>query len=329
MRLPRLSPATYRVITVVALVALATIVVTGAAVRLTGSGLGCSDWPTCEDGQLVAELDSPHAVAEFANRVFTGVVSVAVMVAVAGSLLRQPRRRDLTWLSLGLVAGVVAQIVWGGLTVLNDLDPRFVMGHYLISAALIADAVVLVVRAGGGDPGPATEGRGGTGRGPTPAVSPRTLWLSRGLVASTMAAVVAGTIVTNTGPHAGDVDARRFGFDITDVVRVHGVAAWCTLGLAVVTLWTAYRGGAPERVRRRGAVVVGALLAQGALGYLQYATGVPPLLVGLHVLGSVLVWIAVLAFHLGLVDRRPIEGATAVPAPGPREAPIPAPSGAS
>lgn len=308
VRLPRLSPSAYRVITIAALVALATIVVTGASVRLTGSGLGCSDWPTCEEGQFVAELDSPHALAEFANRVFTGVVSLAVMLAVAGSLVREPRRRDLTWLSLGLVAGVLAQIVWGGLTVLTELDPRFVMGHYLISAALLADALVLVVRAGSGGPptGPAV-GRPGPGSAGRDTASP--INLSRALVAVTTVLVVAGTVVTNTGPHAGDEDARRFGFDITDVVRVHGLAAWVTLTLAVAALWTAYRSGAPQRVRRRGGVLVGALVAQGALGYAQYALGVPPLLVGLHVLGSVVVWLAVLAFHLSLWDRPPLESA--------------------
>jgi cytochrome c oxidase assembly protein subunit 15 len=295
MRSRRLSPRAYRVITIAALVALGTIVVTGAGVRLTGSGLGCSDWPTCEEGQLFAEMDSPHAVAEFANRLFTGVVSLAVILAVLGSLVRQPRRRDLTWLSVGLVAGVVAQIVWGGVTVWSDLAPQMVMGHYLISAVLVADAVVLVVRAGSGGP-------------PTGSAVPgRVVAWSRAMVAAAAVAVVAGTIVTNTGPHAGDEAARRFGFEIVEVVRVHSVAAWLMLALAVATLWQAYRSGPPDRVRRRGALLVAAVVGQGAVGYVQYATGVPAGLVAVHVLGSVLVWVAVLAFHLGLAERPPLE----------------------
>lgn len=291
----RLSPRAYRVITLAALVALCTIVVTGAGVRLTGSGLGCSDWPTCEEGQLFAEMDSPHAVAEFANRLFTGVVSIAVILAVLGSLVRDPRRRDLTWLSVGLVVGVLAQIVWGGVTVWSDLAPQMVMGHYLISAVLVADAVVLVIRAGsGGAP---------TGL----AVPARVLGWSRAMVVAAGVAVVAGTLVTNTGPHAGDETARRFGFEIVEVVRVHSIAAWCLLALAVVTLWQAYRSGAPERVRRRGGLLVAAVVGQGVVGYVQYATGVPAGLVAVHVLGSVLVWVAVLAFHLGLADRPALE----------------------
>ena len=119
---------------------LVVIVVTGAAVRLTGSGLGCTDWPTCEDGRLVAarSSDAP-AMVEFVNRLITGLVSVAVIVAVLGSLVRVPRRRDLTWLSSGLVAGVLAQIVLGGLVVLFDLTPVLVLGHFLLSMVLVAE----------------------------------------------------------------------------------------------------------------------------------------------------------------------------------------------
>ena len=125
---------------------LAAIVVSGAAVRLTGSGLGCPDWPNCDDGRLVAPIEK-HALVEFTNRTITGLVSVAVILAVLGSIWRVPRRRDLIWLSWGLVAGVVAQIVLGGVTVLVDLSPPFVMAHFLLSMALLADAVVLHDRA--------------------------------------------------------------------------------------------------------------------------------------------------------------------------------------
>ena len=143
----RLSPARYRRLCVGALVALIAIVVTGAAVRLTGSGLGCTDWPTCSEDRLVAPLEL-HPMVEFVNRLITGVVSVAVIAAVAGAVARVPRRADLVWLALGLVAGVVAQILLGAALVLADLDPRFTIGHFLLSAVLVANAVVLAHRAG-------------------------------------------------------------------------------------------------------------------------------------------------------------------------------------
>jgi cytochrome c oxidase assembly protein subunit 15 len=220
---------------------------------------------------------------------------VAVALAVLGSIVRAPRRRDLLWLSLGLVAGVIAQIVWGGFTVLTDLAPEMVMGHYLISAALLADATVLVQRAS-------------TGGAPLgPAVPPRVLWLSRLMVALMVAAIVTGTVVTNTGPHAGDENAVRFGFDISSVARIHGLSVVALVITAVATLALAYRTPAGAGLRRRGGLLVAAVVVQAAVGYIQYFTGVPALLVGIHVFGSVLVLVAVLAVHLGMVRRPPLE----------------------
>ena len=149
--------------------ALVFIVVTGAAVRLTGSGLGCPDWPTCDGDQIVSEFRETPEIIEFVNRMITGLVSVAVAAAVLGSLRRTPRRRDLTLLSWGLVAGVVAQIVLGGVTVLLELTPPAVMAHFLLSMALVADAVVLHHRAGEPDVGVRR-----------PDVTPSTLWSGLG-----------------------------------------------------------------------------------------------------------------------------------------------------
>lgn len=291
VRLPRLSPGAYRNVTVGALAALAVIVVTGATVRLTGSGLGCPDWPQCDGEQFFAAMDDFHAAVEFVNRMFTGVVSVSVALAVLGSLVRVPRRRDLTWLSLGLVAGVAAQVVWGAFTVWTKLRPEMVMGHYLISAVLLINATVLVQRAATG------------GRPLGPAVPPVVLWLSRAMVAAMVVAVVTGTIVTNTGPHAGDENAVRFGFDISGVARIHAIAVLTLLAVTLATLGTAYRIGLADRLRRRGSVVVAAIVGQGAIGYWQYFTGVPELLVGIHIAGSIAVIIAVMALHLAMVDR--------------------------
>lgn len=293
VRLPRVSPRAYRRITLLALCAQVFIMVTGAAVRLTGSGLGCSDWPKCEEDQLVAPLEY-HAMIEFLNRTITGLVSVAVIAAVLGSLLRSPRRSDLTWWSLGLVAGVIGQIVLGGLTVLFELHPPFVIAHFLVSIVLVWNSYVLHVRAGHA-PGPAL-----------PAVAPVVRRLGRALVALAGLALITGTIVTGTGPHGGDETVERLPLDLESVVRVHSITVWTFLAVAIVAVGVLNRRGAPRDVDLRAKVLVAAILVQGAIGYTQFFTGVPPALVLVHVFGSILVWIAVLSFDLSLTVR-PLE----------------------
>jgi cytochrome c oxidase assembly protein subunit 15 len=288
MAVPRLSPPAYRRVALFALLALAFIVVTGAAVRLTGSGLGCTDWPTCEEGRL-APVDATdfHAMVEFVNRTITGLVSVAVMLAVLGSLVRRPRRRDLTLWSLGLVAGVIGQIVLGGLTVLFDLAPPFVMGHFILSMVLLWNAVVLHHRAGLPDGG-RTE----------PLVSPTLLAMSRLLVASAAIVVFTGTVVTAAGPHAGDASARRLDATVADVARVHGTSVVILVGLTVFALRGASRERAPDVVQGALRTLLAVLVAQAGIGYVQYFTGVPAALVGAHVLGAVAVWVAVVRVAL-------------------------------
>jgi cytochrome c oxidase assembly protein subunit 15 len=287
VRLPRLSPRAYQRITLLALLALVFIIVTGAAVRLTGSGLGCSDWPTCESNRLVAPLEY-HAMVEFINRTITGLVSVMVIVAVLGSLLRTPRRRDLTWLSLGLVGGVIGQIVLGGLTVLFELRPPFVIGHFVLSMVLVWNAFVLHHRAG-------HDGAKGL-----PLVPSGIRRLGTALVVLASLAVLTGTVVTGTGPHSGDEKAIRLSFDITTVAKIHSASVWLFLATAVITLVALRRRGSAGIVDRDARILVIAILAQGAIGYTQYFTGVPPALVLVHVAGSVAVWLAALAFRLDL-----------------------------
>jgi cytochrome c oxidase assembly protein subunit 15 len=285
MRHPTLSPPAYRRVTLVAVAALAFIIVTGGAVRLTGSGLGCPDWPTCASNRVVAPWEY-HAMVEFVNRTITGIVSVAVMLAVLGSLFRAPRRRDLVWLSLGLVAGVIGQIVLGGLTVLFELRPGFVMAHFLLSMVILADAVVLHHRAGR----PA---------GPTrPAVGRDLLALGRLEVASAGLVIFLGTVVTSSGPHGGDQNAERLPFLLPDVARFHGIAVMLFLAVTLVTLWRLHRTGAPAELFGRGEVLLAVLVAQAAVGYVQYFTGVPAVLVAFHIAGAAAVWVAVLRFHL-------------------------------
>jgi cytochrome c oxidase assembly protein subunit 15 len=294
VRLPRLSPRAYQRITLLAIFAQVFITVSGAAVRLTGSGLGCSDWPTCEQGRVVAPMGDLHAWIEFGNRLVTGLVSISVILAVLGAFGRVPRRADLCWWASGLVVGVLANAVLGGITVLTHLTPEIVMAHFLLSIALIWNAVVLHERAGhDGSPG-------------LPLVPARVRTLARVLVALAGVALFTGTIVTGTGPHGGDVTVERLPFEITEVARVHSLAAWLFLVVAVWTLAELRRSGTPADVDRRAKLLVGAVLVQGAIGYVQYFTSVPPGLVLLHVLGSTLVWIAALRFDLGLVAR-PVE----------------------
>jgi len=301
MRRLRLTPAQYRRVTLVAAVLLAAIIVTGSAVRLTGSGLGCPDWPNCEPGRLTPYAANDfHAMVEFVNRTVTGLVSLAVVVAVLGSLVRVPRRTDLLLLSLGLVAGVIVQIVLGKLVVEKLLSPPWVMSHFLVSMVLLADALVLYRRAGQPD--------GGFARPAVPIVGRSVLWMSRVLVLAATVVVVTGTVVTGSGPHSGDVPgtaqrATRLDLYVPDVARVHGTSAMVLLALVLVTLLLVHRTRAPAAVARRLEVLLVVLLAQAGVGYAQYFTGIPALLVGIHVAGATALWAATIWFALGVTER--------------------------
>lgn len=305
----QLSPSAYRRITQVALVLLALIVVTGAGVRLTGSGLGCTDWPACTERRFVATSDL-HARIEFYNRLLTGLVSVAVALAVLGSLLRSPRRRDLLWLSWGLVAGVAAQIVLGGLVVLSELNPWLVQGHFVVSMLLVLDAVALAHRAARPD-----------GAVVRPVVTPALLRWGRALVALAVVVILTGTLVTGSGPHSGHKEAdegasraevlaaarevRRLPIAVHDAARIHGLAMIAFLGGTIWVLVQLRRHHPGRPVLAAASGLLTALVLQGAIGYTQYFTGVPPLLVALHVLGATLVWVAVVRLLLEL--RAPVE----------------------
>ena len=207
-------------------------------------------------------------------------MSVAVILAVLGALVRNPRRRDLTWLSLGLVAGVIGQIVLGGITVLVHLHPVAVQGHFLLSMILVGNAVVLLVRAGQPD-----EGRRVT------AVVPRTRTAVRWVVVWTALALVAGTVVTGTGPHAGDEQARRFDLAITTVTRTHSIVVWIAVAAMSYLLWHLRR--LPHDREVLDAPIYGwciAAVAQATVGYLQYWSGVPAGLVAVHVAGATALW---------------------------------------
>jgi cytochrome c oxidase assembly protein subunit 15 len=274
------TPDEFHRVCVAALVLVAVIVVTGAAVRLTGSGLGCNDWPNCNDSKLV-DVSSNHSAIEQINRLFTFVVGLAVVLAALGAWLRRPRRRDLLWLSMALVAGIPAQGIVGAVVVWTSLNPLAVQLHFVLSMVLVAVAVVLVIRS-----------REPDGARRISTVVPRTRHRLRLMVAWTALAIVAGTVVTGTGPHAGDEKARRFTFlSISWVARIHSVIVWIAVLIALSLLWH-LRKRAHDREVLDAPLTVWMCVAmlQGGVGYLQYANGVPAPLVAVHVALATTLW---------------------------------------
>jgi cytochrome c oxidase assembly protein subunit 15 len=265
------------------------IVVSGAAVRLTGSGLGCPTWPRCTATSIVAPL-SYHALIEFVNRVVTTVVGVYVAVVAIAALLRRPHRRDLTLLSWSLIGGFVGQAVIGGLSVLYDLSPPWVMAHFLLSMVMVWAALVLVHRADPGwIPGP-------------PAVRRELLVLGRLLVAVAGAVLVLGTVTTGTGPHAGDGahHVKRLPFALERVTQLHADAALLLTGLVVAMLFAVRLTDTSDAVRRRATWLAGAIGVQVVIGYTQYFLNLPPGVVELHVAGATVLWAATLWLQLGM-----------------------------
>jgi cytochrome c oxidase assembly protein subunit 15 len=288
--------------------------VSGASVRLTGSGLGCSDWPACTAQHIVAPLGF-HPWMEFGNRLLNVVVTIVAGAAVVAALIRSPRRRDLTLLAGGLVVGVLAEAVVGGIVVLTHLAPQWVSAHFMVSIALLTTAVVLRHRAG------IPDRVGGTGRtlavGPAQAVVARPVeLLSRLLLPMTALVVVLGTVVTSTGPHGGSPGTPRYHLSLHSVAQLHGSSVEALLAVTLVMLWSLMRTGAPRPALHRAEIMLGIMAAQAVIGYTQYFSGDPVLLVGFHVTGALSVVTAVLWFNLNLRVRPAAEPAPA-PAPAP------------
>uniref|UniRef100_UPI0026831983 COX15/CtaA family protein n=1 Tax=Cellulomonas hominis TaxID=156981 RepID=UPI0026831983 len=260
------------------LVAQIGIVVTGGAVRLTGSGLGCSTWPQCEPGQFTAAFHPEttyHQYVEFGNRTLTGVLGV---IAVAVALLvwfDRDRSAAYRWLGLAPLAGVVTQALIGGVVVLLHLHPAWVSLHFLVSMALVAASTLLVHRSREGD-GPRI-----------PVVGPWSRRLAPVLAVLVGVVLTLGVVTTGAGPHSGDEEVGyRIAVDPYLMARVHAASVWLFLAVLGVLLWLNRRG--PRLLRRRGWVMVGLVALQGVIGYVQVATDLPILLVLLHMLGAAL-----------------------------------------
>jgi cytochrome c oxidase assembly protein subunit 15 len=278
------SPAAISRLALANVVTNGAIIVTGGVVRLTGSGLGCPTWPRCTEESFVTTPElAGHGVIEFGNRLLTFVltaVAVALLVAVFRSA-----RRDLRPLAVLAFLGIPAQAAIGGVTVLTGLNPWTVAVHFLVSVVLTAVATVLWLRSR--EPG--------VGQ---PLVRRPIALLVGGVTAVTAAVLVLGTIVTGSGPHSGDVDANdvptgdRMGFDIQLVSQLHADVVFLLVGLTVALLVALYATDAPGRVRRAARDLLAVQLLQGVIGFVQYFTHLPVVLVLLHMLGAVLVTVS-------------------------------------
>jgi heme a synthase len=266
------------------------IVLTGGAVRLTASGLGCPTWPRCTEESFVPQGElGMHGAIEFGNRLVTFLLAaVAIATFVAAW---KYGRRSLVRLALVLAVGVPAQAVLGGITVLTGLNPWIVAFHLLVSMAMIGVAVVLLRRIREGD-GPAV-----------PTVPSGVVWLVRTTFVAGWVVLYLGTIVTGSGPHAGDIDAPRNGLDPAAWSQLHTDAVFLLVGLTIGSLFALRAVGAPSRAVRAAGVLLGVELAQGVVGFVQYFTGLPILLVGLHLLGSAAVSACLAWLLVGVRDR--------------------------
>ena len=281
------TPERYRRVTLLALAALSLIVLTGAGVRLTASGLGCPDWPKCY-GRTVPPLDS-HAVIEYGNRLLTGIVGFAVIAASLLAWFRRPFRRHLAILGALLPVGVIAQAILGALVVKHHLAPGLVMSHFILSMLLL-DASFALWWCSRYEPGERERSADRIG-----------VWAVRGLIPLGQLTILAGTIATASGPHAGAHEGQlvhRFDFEGTGtlewVVQRHAAVA-ALFGLGAVAVWLLLRReGGDERATRPLTVVIGLLAAQGAIGGLQWSLELPAEIVWVHVALATVSWLAML-----------------------------------
>jgi cytochrome c oxidase assembly protein subunit 15 len=301
------TPRSMRRIALAGVIADTAIMSTGAAVRLSSSGLGCPDWPQCSTADIVASKNAGQTLLntwiEFSNRLLNfPLVVIAALVFIAAWRFRpqEPqgpggeKRRDLFWLGVAQPAGVVAQAVIGGIVVLTKLAPAAVSVHFLVSASIVAAAVTLYTRCGEGT------------AAPTAVVRRDLRLLSAALVAVTAVMLAAGTVVTGTGPLAGNAAAPRYKLPLEGVTQLHADIGWLMTGLAVALVLGLRVSGAPPRVMRAAWTMIAALGLQGVIGYVQYFNHLPAGLVWFHVTGAVLVWIAVLRLFFSLRDRGPV-----------------------
>lgn len=268
----------YRRLAIITTVGICVLVVAGGAVRLTGSGLGCDDWPNCNAERFV-DVSSGHTAIEQANRLLSGVIGIPTLLLAIAAFRQRPRRVGLRWPAVGVLLSVFANGVVGGIAVRADLHPALVQSHFLLAMVSITFGVVAI-------------GRSAEVQLHVARFEPRTRQLVTIISVLTAAALATGTVVTGTGPHAGEEDVRRFGFDISHVARIHSVTVIVAL-VAAAALALQLRSDIPGQRRLGGTlsawIFIG--LLQGGVGYTQYFNGVPEVLVGVHIALATALWV--------------------------------------
>jgi cytochrome c oxidase assembly protein subunit 15 len=268
------------------------LIVTGGAVRLTGSGLGCPTWPECTNGSIKPVAHQAqgqlHAWIEFGNRLIAWVIFFVAIASLLYVIRNLKDRRDykvVRLLALSQLLGFLAQVILGGITVLTKLNPVSVSLHFMLSVPLIAAALSLRTRVAAREKNTINE---------------TTTLVSKIVLALTLCVIVAGTIVTGSGPHAGDIQAKRYHIQPRTISYLHADLVIALLAFTI-GLWLIIRASEDKLVRqsygKKVAVFLAISLAQGAIGYVQYFTGLPELIVGLHLLGVTLVWVACWDFY--------------------------------
>ncbi|MDI2126316.1 COX15/CtaA family protein [Yinghuangia seranimata] len=291
------------------LVAQVGIVITGGLVRLTGSGLGCDTWPRCNDTQWTPhEASSINTYIEFGNRMLTYVVGAIAVAAIVVAWRHRPVRKEIRYLAAFQLCAILGQAVLGGITVLTDLHPAAVASHMLLSMFMIASAVALYERSG-------------EGYAPVrPLVRNEIRLFGAGTVAVLAALLVVGTVVTGSGPHAGDEKARRFDVNVDQMAWLHADLAFLLLGAAVALALALRVTDAPKDAQHRVWWLLGVLIPQGLIGYTQYFNGLPKWQVSLHMLGASLVVVTTTRILFGLRTRDEAD------APAGEDAEVPAPA---
>jgi cytochrome c oxidase assembly protein subunit 15 len=278
-----LGPRSLRWATTAALVISIIIVFSGGVVRVTGSGLGCPTWPSCDAGSLTpTPALGIHAIIEFSNRMMTGVLCAAVGWVIVAARLQKPRNRTMTRLAWSQFWLVVANAIAGGITVLTALNPYIVAFHFMMAIALLTTTAL-------------TWHRAHLSESSTVEMPRVASVLSYALLGLTLVLILVGTLVSGSGPHSGDsAEVPRMTFDWQNITIVHAFLGTATLALAVALLVVLMRVSDAVLARRRTIAFIVVLLLQAAIGVVQSFAGLPDLLVALHLLGAALVWVGVL-----------------------------------
>ncbi len=283
-----LSLRRFHQLAVVTVAGVCLLTVAGAIVRLTGSGLGCDDWPNCNSERFI-DVSTGHAAIEQVNRLLSAVIGIPTLLLAISAFRVRPRRGGLIGPSLGVLVTILGNGVVGGIAVRGALHPALVQSHFILAMASIGFGLVAAHRS---RPDPVGDRR-------AVGVTPLVTALLAGLGLFVAAALVTGTVVTGSGPHAGDETARRYGFDISSVAEIHSVVVWMSvavfLALVVVLRRTPRLYG---ELSSRLSTWVFIALVQGGIGYLQYFTDIPAVLVAAHVAGATALWVATVALVL-------------------------------